>query len=124
MRIPYVAPLAPYERTQVVRMSVPVTALIAAGFEVHARDIGAAVRADVLIGQDGRAMFATGFGQMRGFGHGRADGVEINNRLGPALADEVDIERHQARSRRKLISTAGAECVMAPAEMKSAPVSA
>ena len=55
MRIPYVAPLAPYERTQVVRMSVPVTALIAAGFEVHARDIGAAVRADVLIGQDGRA---------------------------------------------------------------------
>ncbi len=55
MRIPYVAPLAPYGRIRMLRMDVPVTALIAAGFEVHARDIGAAVTADVLFGQDGRA---------------------------------------------------------------------
>jgi len=55
VRIPYVAPLAPYERIRMLRMDVPVAALIAAGFEVHARDIGAAVTADVLFGQDGRA---------------------------------------------------------------------
>jgi hypothetical protein len=54
VRIPYVAPLAPYERTRMLRMDVPVTALIAVGFEVHARDIGAADTADLLIGQDGR----------------------------------------------------------------------
>ena len=55
MRIPYVAPLAPYERVRMLRMDVPVTALIAAGFEVHAHDTGAVVTADVLFGQDGRA---------------------------------------------------------------------
>jgi hypothetical protein len=37
-------------------MNVPLTALIAAGFEVHSPDIGAAVSADVLVGQDGRAL--------------------------------------------------------------------
>jgi hypothetical protein len=55
VEIPYIAPLAPYERTRIVRMDVPVSALIAAGFEVHAVDTGAALRADVLFGQDGRA---------------------------------------------------------------------
>jgi hypothetical protein len=55
VEIPYIAPLAPYERTSIVRMDVPVSALIAAGFEVHAVDTGAALRADVLFGQDGRA---------------------------------------------------------------------
>jgi hypothetical protein len=55
IEIPYVAPLAPYERTSIVRMDVPVSALIAAGFKVHAVDTGAALRADVLFGQDGRA---------------------------------------------------------------------
>jgi hypothetical protein len=55
VEIPYIAPLAPYERTSIVRMDVPVSALIAAGFEVHAADTGAALRADVLFGQDGRA---------------------------------------------------------------------
>jgi hypothetical protein len=55
VEIPYIAPLAPYERTRIVRMDVPVSALIAAGFEVHAADTGAALRADVLFGQDGRA---------------------------------------------------------------------
>lgn len=55
VEIPYIAPLAPYERTSVVRMDVAVSALIAAGFDVHATDTGAALRADVLFGQDGRA---------------------------------------------------------------------
>jgi hypothetical protein len=55
IEIPYTAPLAPYERTSIVRMDVPVAALIAAGFEVHVPDAGAALRADVLFGQDGRA---------------------------------------------------------------------
>jgi hypothetical protein len=54
--IPYVAPLAPYERPQVIRMEVPMTALMAAGFEVHVPDVTAAVPADVLVGQDGRAL--------------------------------------------------------------------
>ena len=54
VEIPYVAPLAPYERASVVRMDVPVAALIAAGFESHGEPDGA-VRADVLVGQDGRA---------------------------------------------------------------------
>jgi hypothetical protein len=55
LEIPYSAPLAPYERTRIVRMAVPVAALIAAGFDVRAPDTGAAVEADVLFGQDGRA---------------------------------------------------------------------
>jgi hypothetical protein len=55
IEIPYIAPLAPYERTRIVRMDVPVSALIAAGFDMHAPDTGAALRADVLFGQDGRA---------------------------------------------------------------------
>jgi hypothetical protein len=55
IEIPYIAPLAPYERTRIVRMDVPVSALIAAGFEVQAVDTGAALPADVLFGQDGRA---------------------------------------------------------------------
>jgi hypothetical protein len=55
VEIPYIAPLAPYERTNIVRMDVPVSALIAAGFKVHAVDTGAAFTADVLFGQDGRA---------------------------------------------------------------------
>jgi len=55
LEIPYTPPLAPYERTRIVRMQVPVAALIAAGFEVHAADTGSALEADVLFGQDGRA---------------------------------------------------------------------
>lgn len=54
--IPYVAPLAPYERPQVVRMDVPMMALMAAGLEVHTNDAGGHVTADVVIGQDGRAL--------------------------------------------------------------------
>jgi hypothetical protein len=56
VQIPYVAPLAPYERVSVRRIEMPVTALIAAGFEMPAREMGAAVPADVLVGQDGRAL--------------------------------------------------------------------
>jgi hypothetical protein len=55
VEIPYIAPLAPYERTSIVRMDVAVSALIAAGFEMQAVDTGATVPADVLFGQDGRA---------------------------------------------------------------------
>jgi hypothetical protein len=55
IEIPYVAPLAPYERTEILRMEVPVAALIAAGFKVHAVDTGAVLQADVLFGQDRRA---------------------------------------------------------------------
>ena len=53
--IPYVAPLAPYEQTRVVRMEVAMTALQAAGFEVHATELSGALTVDVLVGQDGRA---------------------------------------------------------------------
>jgi hypothetical protein len=56
VRVPYVAPPAPYERIEVMRMEVPVATLIAAGFEVHVPAFGGAVRADVLVGQDGRAL--------------------------------------------------------------------
>jgi hypothetical protein len=55
IEIPYIAPLAPYERTSIVRMDIPASALIAAGFDVHSPDTGAAFTADVLFGQDGRA---------------------------------------------------------------------
>jgi hypothetical protein len=53
--IPYTAPLAPYERTAVLRTELSVTALIAAGFDVHATDTAATLNAEVLVGQDGRA---------------------------------------------------------------------
>jgi len=56
VQVPYVVPPAPYERIAVMRMDVPVAALIAAGFEVHVPDAGGAVRADVLVGQDGRTL--------------------------------------------------------------------
>jgi hypothetical protein len=52
--IPYVAPLAPYERATVVRMEVATTALKAAGFDVHGPELGGSITADVLMGQDGR----------------------------------------------------------------------
>jgi hypothetical protein len=52
--IPYVTPLGPYERAEVVRMEMPVAALIAAGLQVRAADPGARAQADVVVGQDGR----------------------------------------------------------------------
>jgi hypothetical protein len=53
--IPYLAPPAPYERIEVVRMEIPVAALIAVGLAVRTADAGARVEADVMVGQDGRA---------------------------------------------------------------------
>ncbi len=53
--IPYTLPLEPYERADVMRMDVPVAALIAAGLPMHMADPAALARADVLVGQDGRA---------------------------------------------------------------------
>ena len=53
--IPYSTPLLPGEWTRVERMKIPVAALIAAGFHLIAPDPGAAVEADVLVSQDGRA---------------------------------------------------------------------
>jgi hypothetical protein len=58
-RIPFVVPPAPYERTEVVHMDVPVAALIAAGFRMNTA-AGESVSADVLVGQDGRPL-AVGF---------------------------------------------------------------
>ena len=55
LKIPYVIPPAPYERTEVVRMDVPVAALIQAGFTMNAAAADS-VPADVLIGQDGRPL--------------------------------------------------------------------
>jgi hypothetical protein len=54
--IPYVAPPALYERTEVKRMDVPLAALLAAGIQVRATSTRSTVRADVLVGQDGRPL--------------------------------------------------------------------
>ena len=53
--IPYTMPLAPYERAQVMQVDMPVAELIAAGLPISATDQGALARADVLVGDDGRA---------------------------------------------------------------------
>jgi hypothetical protein len=53
--IPYVAPLAPYERADILRVDLPVAALIAAGLRVPTAPPEATAQADVLVGQDGRA---------------------------------------------------------------------
>jgi hypothetical protein len=54
--VPYVVPLAPYERTEVLRMKVSLSALQALGFQVHTPETGGSVAADVLCGQDGRVV--------------------------------------------------------------------
>lgn len=51
--IPYTAPLSPYEQPSIVRMDLPVAALIAAGLPMETRDPAARVEADVVVGQDG-----------------------------------------------------------------------
>jgi hypothetical protein len=51
--IPYTIPLGTDERPVVVRMDIPVAALLAAGFRMPAADPTAAVSADVLVGEDG-----------------------------------------------------------------------
>jgi hypothetical protein len=52
--IPYVPPLEPYESAQVMRVEMPIAALIAAGYRIQA-DPAAIVPAEVLVGEDGRA---------------------------------------------------------------------
>lgn len=56
IQIPYVVPPAPYERTSVVHMDVPVAALIAAGFPFDTTTASESIYTDVLLGQDGRAL--------------------------------------------------------------------
>jgi hypothetical protein len=53
--IPYTAPLGPNERADIVRMDIPVSALIAAGFPLEVADPGASARADLVVSEDGRA---------------------------------------------------------------------
>jgi len=55
VRIPFSAPLAPYERAEIVRADIPVAALTAAGFNVATSDTSATAQADLLIGEDGIA---------------------------------------------------------------------
>lgn len=52
--IPYVLPPEPYERVEIVRVKMPVSELIAAGFRMQTADPGAEAEADVIVGQDGR----------------------------------------------------------------------
>ncbi len=54
MPIPYVLPPGPFERVAVVRMNLPVSALVAAGLPMRTADPGAQAEADVIVGQDGR----------------------------------------------------------------------
>jgi hypothetical protein len=56
VRIPYVVSAAPYERTSIRRMEIPLAALRSAGFDVNLADPSASLSADVLVGQDGRAL--------------------------------------------------------------------
>jgi hypothetical protein len=52
--IPYVLPPDQYERVEIVRVKLPVSELIAAGFRMQTADPGAQAEADVMVGQDGR----------------------------------------------------------------------
>jgi hypothetical protein len=65
IEIPYVGPLAPYERTEIRRMDVPVAALTAVGFHVTTTGATASVPAEVLLGQDGR-IHAVRINQLQG----------------------------------------------------------
>ena len=56
VRIPYVVAAAPYERTAIRRMEIPLAALRSAGLEVNLADPSASLSADVLVGQDGQAL--------------------------------------------------------------------
>jgi hypothetical protein len=52
--VPYTQPPEPWERSEIRRMTMPVAALIAAGFPLSASDPEAEANADVLVGEDGR----------------------------------------------------------------------
>jgi len=68
--VPNVLPLDSYETGRVLRMSLPVSALIAAGFRLPEYDPNATVTADVLVGEDGRAhaVRLVGEGSLQGTG--------------------------------------------------------
>jgi hypothetical protein len=53
--VPYAAPIGEYERTEVVRVNVPVTALAQWGLPVSSMGLSQRVDADVVIGEDGLA---------------------------------------------------------------------
>jgi hypothetical protein len=55
VEIPYTIPLAPYERASIMRMEMPVAALIAAGLPVRTANTDGRAQADVVVGEDGRA---------------------------------------------------------------------
>jgi len=52
--IPYIVPLDPRERVTVMRVEMPVAALMAVGLTTAAPDPSASARADVVVGEDGR----------------------------------------------------------------------
>ena len=53
--VPNVLPLDSFETGRVLRMNLPVSALIAAGYSLPSADPTGTVTADVLVGEDGRA---------------------------------------------------------------------
>ncbi len=88
-----------------------------AGFGVPGVAV-AAVSGELAVGEDDGAGLAGG-----GDPHGGIDGIEVEDlALGEGGAESIEV--HQTSSRRKLMSTARAEWVMAPEETKSAPASA
>src|SRR4029079_6150322 len=84
-----------------------------AGFGVPAAPVPSLTRR-LLVSDHHGAMSAARLGETRRFEHGGFEGGDIRDRLPPALAHKLDVKGHQSSSRRKLMSTAGAECVMAP----------
>ncbi len=52
--IPYTLPLDPLERVTIMRMELPVAALMAVGLAASIPDPGASAQADVVVGEDGR----------------------------------------------------------------------
>jgi hypothetical protein len=55
IRIPYSIPLAPYERAEIVRVELPVSALTSTGLRIATADTGATAQADLIVGEDGMA---------------------------------------------------------------------
>jgi hypothetical protein len=55
IRIPYTAALEPYERADIVRVELPVAALMATGLRIQTADASAKAQADLIVGEDGMA---------------------------------------------------------------------
>ena len=97
----------------------------------------AALSGGLFFGYDCRAGSCASCCSRGGFTHGGVEGVEVMEiAIGEVGADGLDIKGHYAspkntgknacatRLMRKLMSTAGAECVIAPELTKFAPVCA